>query len=205
MKQPDIKISKDDTINDAYPIFRNSCRKVNVSQMPHAKFNLKIAGSYVSILRSIAKHTKSKGLDFGCGVGLGLILAKLLKINLVGLDILVEDKDRRTYVPLQNQLKRAGYKIILRNTREFPWTEFKDDEFNFIIARYSFGKDNSGIPRESDWQENRIRELSRIAAPRAIWAVVPGKLRDHKTFMELAAQKHFRILHGKHVKSAIEM
>ncbi len=168
--------------------------------------------NFADRLRLIA-HQKGmrKGIDFGCGACTAVIIGKLFGLQITGLDILppAHIKRKQPYAKLQKKLKKLGYKIVLRNTQEFPWTEFEDDQFDFMIAMYSLGEDASGLEREEGWRAKRLEELARITRPGAIWQVSPkGRRADllkDETFVEIAKEKEYRFQYKRDLWTITEM
>ncbi len=154
---------------------------------------------FIGIFNILKQHGKSTGLDFGCGVGTGSYVGKIMNMHVTGLDI-----PNSIYQTVHAKLDQMGYDIVLRDTRKIPWTEFEDDQFDFILAQFSLSR---GI-KTPEQHHRRIRELARVAKPGAIWFVLPKRhgegLAKNTVFIELAIKKHYKVYHKGLVKAVTE-
>ena len=132
-------------------------------------------------IKSLVANGHTYGLDFGCGVGFGLVLGKLHGIEIVGLDIPHYSGANPVYdakggpspfISSQNKLKELGYTVVLRDTMEFPWNEFKDDQFEFVMSFFSITKHFGNDGHEWDW-EKRLEELKRVTKSTGTWYIGP--------------------------------
>lgn len=133
-------------------------------------------------IQSLVREGHTYGIDFGCGVGFSLVLGKLYGIDIVGIDIAhysgenpVYDHDGPSpFLTSQHRLKDLGYSVILRDTLEFPWTELKDDQFEFVMSFFSVTKNFGDKDNKWDWKR-RLEELQRITKPAGDWYIGPKK------------------------------
>lgn len=145
---------------------------------------LQIKPNYLRVSRPItaALHSNfKKGLDFGCGMGFCSVLGRIAGIEIVGLDIPTVGGEKRNkkgirpdgpspYLSVQKNLQKMGYPIVIADTNEYPW-DFKDDEFEFVIAWFSLTKQHMN---KENWSiDDRVAELVRITKPSGRWMLYP--------------------------------
>jgi len=123
---------------------------------------------HIKTIQAIQKMKMFKGLDFGSGLCSCLVIGKLLKLDISGLDI-----PNTPYLPVQKKLISMGHKIHIMDTTQFPWTDFKDDEFEFITFFYSINK--QFLNNEKWSMEDRLKELSRITKKDGAWFIYPSR------------------------------
>lgn len=126
--------------------------------------------------------TKGKALDFGCGPGHAIYVAKKCGFNnVVGLDV-----DQRitngddTFFKLQNKFGVYEDIVFYSGNIEIP---FEDNTFDSIICCSSITQDNTlkdtkslNLAKENiNALEERIKEFIRISNNDAIWYVAPIK------------------------------
>ena len=192
-------------------LFKQSMEEVDTKFIP-AKY-LNPNKNYNRILPPILKAKQAgfkTGLDFGCGSIGSPIVARLFDLELTGLDIPcgiddsaegernrkgleaseVWDKTSIHLAPQVN-LQKMGYKIIIRDTTIYPWEEFQDNEFDFIMAYFALSKEwikhKDVLDFLGEEYKRRLQELARITKKNGVWYVHP------KTHIDATAQ-HKNIL-----------
>jgi len=133
-----------------------------------------------------------RGLDFGCGPGLTLLLAKQMGVHVEGLDLpwdilrTVPESETNpskddNYMPrgprglyesffnIQQRLNHESFFIKHVDTSQYPWP-YDENTFNFVIASWSITKDViswrvSGRQEIPQFLPGRICEIARILAP----------------------------------------
>ncbi|MHA2279414.1 MAG: class I SAM-dependent methyltransferase [Promethearchaeota archaeon] len=120
-------------------------------------------------IKKARKAGKTAGLDFGCGCGHSLVLARLMEMELVGLDII-----QNPYIPIQDKLRAHGYRIERFDTFNFPW-EFEDSSFDFVVSWFSQGSQSYNREATVEKIRQRNQELVRISAQDALWLVYPRR------------------------------
>jgi SAM-dependent methyltransferase len=148
------------------------------------------------------------GLDFGCGSGNTVVLGELSGLCMIGVDIdlfrrdvgykkdgVPEEKWEAVrvcpYMKIHDALRALGYRIVNRNTNAFPWSEFMDDEFDFVSAYRSLLKNQSPV-READDRggfNRRLEEIARTIRPGGRLLTDP---KGRKAKILGVHQKHFR-------------
>ena len=122
-------------------------------------------------LVSLAKqHGYKNGLDFGCASCFVSIIGRLEGLEIAGIDIPYIKEGKSSYISLQKYMASIGYRIIIRDTTVLPWNEFKDNEFEFIIASWSISKD---FKRVGFNKKDRLSELIRITNYNGSWIISP--------------------------------
>jgi hypothetical protein len=178
-------------------IFKQSLQGVDTSDIPNKYLDAK--KNYHRILRPIAKAKKrsfKKGLDFGCGSIGSPIVARLFEMEVVGIDILqgIDDSPEgernrngikeskvavkdSVHLGPQRNLQKMGYSIVLRDTNIYPWEEFSDNEFDFVMAFFALSKEWTNHSDTLDFSgkeyTKRINELFRISKNNSVWYVHP--------------------------------
>jgi len=170
-----------------YSIMKDVYTEQNLQTIPqkyHDLFNM--FGRFYPLINYISQSGLKRGLDFGCGCAITVVLGKLMGLDITGIDTHDSgSKSRNSYrkickglsVPdciytgIQNDLRAKGYIIINRNTGDFPWSEFKDDAFEFMCSYWGLNTNHSD--KECDFKL-RYQELIRITKPKGIWYIWPG-------------------------------
>lgn len=121
-----------------------------------------------------------KGLDFGCAIGAPLVLGKLLGLDVIGVDVpYFDDRGSKScYLDVQNQLAVSGYHVHIFDTGQFPWTQFEDNTFDFVLTYMSFDKDFTKTHNGENHRDPRIKEFLRILKPGGWWIVFPKRHYD---------------------------
>ena len=174
-------------------IMQSVYTKENLSTVPKKYYNLeRLFSRFFVLLNYITqqKRNLNKGLDFGCGCGVSVVLGRILGFDITGLDVI-----NNQYTKIQKALCDMGYPIVICDTNKFPWVMFIDDSFDFISAYSSiimppnftellenYSKvvlmvpdivnKYDKIPREPVPIE-RYKELIRITKPGGSWFVSP--------------------------------
>jgi hypothetical protein len=149
-------------------------------------------------LRVMRRLNLTKGLDFGCGAAGTVVLGKLTGIEITGMDIPFfsfphAHAGPNPFRPVQEYLKSHGHRIVIRETMDYPWKEFRKRSFDCIVSfnsidsDYSDKSDSNRFGRNSDSMRMRLKELSRISKKNAIW-IIGGKSR----YWRLRRSKFFR-------------
>ena len=110
-------------------------------------------------------------------------------LDIWGLDIPYFDKEHsqveiNPYSIVQRELKKMGYNMINRDTSMFPWGEFEDNQFQFLLAFNSLDDDYSSNHEENHISFkrrsmiNRMSEIARIMQKDSVWFV--GTTRKYK-------------------------
>ena len=169
--------------------------------------------NYNRLVKPILKAVKSKfkkGLDFGCGCVGSSIIGRLHGIEIVGLDIPYglddsEEGNRNrlgkpaseisdkisVHFPIQKNLQKMGYSIIVRDTTIYPWEEFNDNEFDFVMAYFALSKEwtnhKDTLNFEGEIYKKRLEQLFRITKDGGRWFVHPKNhiisVLQHKNLM----------------------
>lgn len=164
--------------NEFYKVFRDILGGLDISNIPikHSSVSKNFAKFY-PVIRRIKKHG-GKGLDFGCATGVCSVLARLCGIDIVGIDVKKHLDEPSPYLKVQHKLQKNGYDIRLMDTNIYPWEEFKENEFDFIIFSNVIVKDYVNNRRVLDREQgmvSRIKELTRVSKPGCRWYIYPRK------------------------------
>lgn len=136
------------------------------------------------------------GLDFGCGSVGSMIVARLHGLEVVGLDIPYGIDDSKegernrngleakkivekssVHLGQQNNLNKMGYRVVIRDTNNYPWDEFADNEFDFILAYFALSKEwvnhSDTLDFSTEIYRQRLTELIRITRDGGVWYIYP--------------------------------
>lgn len=204
---------------DKYAVVFNKVKEgLDLSFVPNKYLNPKKNWErYAKPIKRAKKAGMMKGLDFGCGCVGSPIMGKILEIEIVGIDIpygLDDSKEGNrnrgglnankiknnvsVHVPMQNKMNKMGYKILIEDTNNYPWTYFQDNEFDFILAYFALSKEwvnhSDTLDFKEDTYKNRVNELVRICKPNAVWYIHP---KDHiantKCYSDILQYKNIKL------------
>lgn len=177
-------------------IYKKVFRTVDASRLPKKYLDTNLLyNRFFNRLKDIKESGLTTGIDFGCGVGGTSVLGRLMGLEIYGLDIpyVVYAEGSDNYVrkeginPLslvQNELKKIGYNMVVRDTSVYPWDEFVDDQFEFLLSfnslddDYSSNSEKDHISFKRKNMINRMNEILRITKKDSLWMV--GTTRKYK-------------------------
>jgi len=163
-------------------IYKDIYSSLDTSKLPEKYLNIKqLYNRFLNRLEMIKNKGLVSGLDFGCGVGGTSVLGKLMGLDIWGLDIPYFDKrhsqgEINPYFIVQKE-KKMGYNMINMDTSIFPWGEFRDDQFQFLLAfnslddDYSSNHNTNHVSFKRRSMINRMSEILRIMHKDSIWLV----------------------------------
>lgn len=201
-------------------LFEQSLNGIDTTFVPNKYLNPK--KNYKRFELSLLKAKKmgfSRGLDFGCGCVGSPIIAKLCGLQLVGLDIpygiddsaegernrhgivasSVANKES-VHLGIQKNLQKMGYEIVIRDTNNYPWNEFPDNDFQFMLAYFALSKEwvnhKDTLNFSGEVYRQRLLELVRISAQNSVWFVHPkNHIRSIHKYKDLLMTKGITLLH----------
>jgi hypothetical protein len=204
-------------LNDYKKQFNQALEGVDLTFVPKKYLNPE--RNYTRFVRSLLHVKKmglTSGLDFGCGCVGTSIMAKLHGIRLVGLDIPYGVDDSKEgernrggiaasdvankesiHLGIQKNLQSMGYDIVLRDTNKYPWNEFEDNKFQFILAYYALSKEwvnhKDILDFSGDAYSKRIQELVRISTKHSLWIIHPVEHLQATQFHKSIAKKKIKL------------
>ncbi len=199
-------------------IFQESLEGVDTTLIPGKYLKPKYNYHRVSAPVSKAKRAGFKrGLDFGCGSVGSPIIGRLYGLEITGLDIpygldrskegertrggIKEDQlMNKTSIHLgpQQNLQEMGYKIIIRDTTVFPWEEFSENEFDFVMAYYALSKEwvshADTLDFDGEQYKQRVQELIKLTRKKGKWYIHPQPhMVSLRKYFDLFAAKKIKI------------
>jgi len=184
-----------------YNILDAAAANADTANVPDKYLPLKYArfSPIYDVMQQMAiERPRARVLDFGCGTGMATVIGDACGLRVTGMDIdhyEVEStaKIQRVfkreivsnmplpYADLLRELGEAGYDFQVFNTNEFPWSQFQDDEFDYIYSNWAFDSNFVRLEREpivlQGIYRNRVAECLRISKSTANWYISPESMR----------------------------